>query len=91
MAEKQLYTCNNSNEVVDFSKKTHEEIKAMVNQMLSNQIAIASHMSICLIKDVFIAKVEHVRTNNIEEIVSRLTGKMTFAEIQDVILSFFVF
>ena len=90
MAEKQLYHCNNLNEVVDFSKKTDEEIKAIVNQMLSNQIAIGNHMPVSLIKDVFIAKVEHVRTNNINEIVSRLKGKMTFAEIQDVILSFFV-
>ena len=89
MAENQLYTCKNLNEVVDFSKKTHEEIKAIVNQMLSNQIAIASHMPVSLIKDVFIKKVNDVRTNNIEEIVSRLTGKMTFAEIEQVILSFF--
>ena len=91
MAEKQLYTCNNLNEVVDFSKKTYEETKAMVDQMLWKQIAIGSEMPACIIKDVFIAKVQEVRTNNIEQIVSRLTGKMTFAEIEQVILSFFKF
>lgn len=89
MAQKQLYTCNNLNEVVDFSKKTYEETKAMVDQMLLNQIAIGSNMTASMIKDAFIAKVENVRTNNIEQIVSRLTGTMTFAEIQQVILSFF--
>ena len=31
MAQKQLYTCNNLNEVVDFSEKTYEETKAMVD------------------------------------------------------------
>ena len=89
MAQKQLYTCNNLNEVVDFSKKTYEETKAMVDQMLCKQIAIGNQMPACIIKDVFISKVENVRTNNIEQIVSRLTGKMTFAEIEQVILSFF--
>ena len=91
MAQKQLYTCNNLNEVVDFSKKTYEETKAMVDQMLLKQIAIGSEMPVCIIKDVFIAKVEEVRTNYIEQIVFRLTGKMTFAEIEQVILSFFKF
>ena len=89
MAQKQLYTCNNLNEVVDFSKKTFEETKAMVDQMLSKQIAIGNQMRDCIIKEVFISKVEQVRTDNIEQIVSRLTGKMTFAEIVQVILSFF--
>ena len=91
MAQKQLYTGNNLNEVVDFSKKTTEETKAMIDQMLCKQIAIGSQMPSCAIKDVFIAKVQHVRTNNIEEIVSRLTGKMTYVEIEQVILSFFKF
>ena len=61
----------------------------MVDQMLSKQITIGSQMPACNLKDVFISKVEDVRTNNIEQIVSRLTGKMTFAEINQVILSFF--
>ena len=91
MAQKQLYTCNDLNEVVDFSKKTYEETKAMVDQMLWKQIAIGSQMPAGIIKDVFIAKVQKVRTNNIEQIVSRLTKKMTFAEIEQVILSFFKF
>ena len=85
MAQKQLYT----NEVIDFSEKTYQETKAMVDQMLSKQIAIGSRMPACIIKDVFISKVEDVRTNKIEQIVSRLTGKMTFLEIEGVILSFF--
>ena len=89
MAQKQLYTCNNLNEVVNFSKKTYEETKAMVDQMLCKQIAIGNQMPTCDIKDVFIAKVENVRTNKIEEIVFRLTGKMTFAQIEQVILSYF--
>ena len=89
MAQKQLYTCNNLNEVVDFSKKTYEETKAMVDQMLWKQIAIGSNMPACIIKDVFITKVQDVRTNKIEQIVSRLTGKMTYAEIEQVILSYF--
>ena len=57
--------------------------------MLSKQIAMGSQMPACIIKDVFISKVEDVRTNKIEQIVSRLTGKMTFVEIEQVILSFF--
>ena len=91
MAQKRLYTCNNLNEVVDFSKKTYGETKAMVDQMLWKQIAIGSEMPANIIKDVFITKVQEVRTNYIEQIVSRLTGKMTFAEIEQVILSFFKF
>ena len=74
-----------------FFKKTYEETKAMVDQMLLKQIAIGSGMPDCIIKDVFMAKVQAVRTNHIEQIVSRLTGKMTFAEIEQVILSFFYF
>ena len=89
MAQNQLYTCNNLNEVVDFSKKTYEETKAMVDQMLWKQIAIGSQMPACIIKDVFIIKVQNIRTNHIEQIVSRLTGKMTYEEIKQVILSFF--
>ena len=89
MAQKQLYSCNNLNEVVDFSKKTYDETKAMVDEMLCKQIAIGNKMPDCIIKDVFISKVNNVRTNNLEEIVSCLTKKMTFAEVEQVILSFF--
>ena len=88
MAQNQLYTCYNLNKVVDFSKKTYEETKAMVDEMLCKQIAIGNQIVTCFIKDAFISKVKNVRTNKIEEIVSRLTGKMTFAEIDQVILSY---
>ena len=83
------YTCNNLNEIVDFSKKTYQETKAMVDQMLLRQLTIGSQMPPSIIKDIFIVKVQKVRTNHIEEIVSCLTGKMTFAEIQQVLLSYF--
>ena len=89
MAQKQQYSCNNLNEVVDFSKKTYEETKAMVDEMLCRQITLGSQMHVCFLKEIFIAKVEEVRNNYKEEIVSCLKGKMTFAEIEQVILSFF--
>ena len=90
MAQKQLYTCYSLNEVVDFSKKTYEETKAMVDEMLCRQIAIGNEMPASIVKDVFISKIQKVRTNNIEDIVSRLTGKMTFAQIHQVVLSYFL-
>ena len=72
MAQNQLYNCYNLNEVVDFSKKTYEETKAMVNEILCKQIAIGNQIVTCFM----------------EEIVSRLTGKMTLFEIDQVVLSF---
>ena len=82
------YTCKNLNDVIDFSKKTREETKAIVNEILCRQIELGTRIGIC--KELFVATVENVRTNHVEEIVNRLNEKkMTFEELQDVILSFF--
>ena len=82
------YTCKNLNDVIDFSKKTREETKPIVNEILSRQIELGTRIGIC--KELFVVAVENVRTNHVEEIVNRLNEKkMTFEELQDVILSFF--
>ena len=82
------YTCKDLDNEIDFSKETREKIKAIVNEILCRQIELGTRIGI--LEELFNAKVENVRTNHVEEIVDRLIGKkMTFKQLQDVILSYF--
>ena len=82
------YTCKDLDDEIDFSKETREKIKAIVNEILCRQIELGTRIGI--LEELFNAKVENVRTNHVEEIVDRLIGKkMTFKQLQDVILSYF--
>ena len=58
---------------IDFSKETREKTKAIVNEILCRQIELGTRIGI--LKELFNAKVENVRTNHVEEIVDRLIGK----------------
>ena len=82
------YTCKDLDDEIDFSKETREKIKAIVNEILCRQIELGTRIGI--LEELFNAKVENVRTNHVKEIVDRLIGKkMTFKQLQDVILSYF--
>ena len=82
------YTCKDLDDEIDFSKETREKIKAIVNEILCRQIELGTRIGI--LEELFNAKVENVRTNHVEEIVDHLIGKkMTFKQLQDVILSYF--
>ena len=82
------YTCKDLDDEIDFSKETREKIKAIVNEILCRQIELGTRIGI--LEELFNAKVKNVRTNHVEEIVDRLIGKkMTFKQLQDVILSYF--
>ena len=82
------YTCKDLDDEIDFSKETREKTKAIVNEILCRQLELGTRIGI--LEELFNAKVENVRTNHVEEIVDRLIGKkMTFKQLQDVILSYF--
>ena len=87
--ESNLYSCNDLNDVVDFTNKHPFEIKAMINEMLNRQRAINNQTPDGILKQLFEMRVKQVQAHKVNEIASRLTGKMTFAQIQQIILSYF--
>ena len=83
------YVCYDLNEVVDFSEKTYDESKAMVDEIFSRHVQLGSHIDCNFFREIFIREVERVHATYKEAIVFCLKGKMTFKQIQEVALSFF--
>ena len=61
----------------------------MVDEIFSRQVQLGSHIACNFFWEIFIREVERVHATYKEEIVFCLKGKMTFKQIQEVVLSFF--
>ena len=68
-----------------------DETEATVDEIFSKQIHLGSQMECNFFKEIFITEVKRVHATYKQDIVFRLKGKMTFKQIQQVVLSFFPF
>ena len=77
------------NETIDFSKLEEIEENNLIDQIFIRQRSLVEQNPDILMKIIFLSEINRAHATKKNEIMLKLTGKMTGKEIIDAIASFF--
>ena len=83
------YCCFDLDKVIDFSQKTLIEKSNMVDEIFSKQMRLGSKIGCQAFREFFLREVDKVHKTYKDQIVFCLKGKLTFRQLEEIILSFF--
>ena len=88
MAALRMFTATDLNKEFDWDQMSLIEKDALMDEIFNRQWQLGEKISCEIIKRLFLLEINRLQHHYKDEIIFNLKGKMSFKEVQEIILSF---